>query len=105
MVAAAEGTTPEPSPTARRGRGATRKPRMQAGAAKGKVAGTRPRTSRPASASASTSASASAGQATPLRIPYGNKDVAMQLGARYRDGQWHAPAGVDLDPFRSRGWL
>ena len=103
MAAAAEGTAPEPAPTARRGRGATRKPRSQAGAAKGKVAGTRPRTSRPASASASTSASA--GQATPLRIPYGNKDVAMQLGARYRDGQWYAPAGVDLDPFRSRGWL
>ncbi len=42
---------------------------------------------------------------TALRIPYGNKDVAMKLGARYRDGGWFAPAGVDLSPFTERGWL
>ena len=29
----------------------------------------------------------------------------MQLGARYRDGRWYAPAGIDLDAFRRRGWL
>lgn len=42
---------------------------------------------------------------TPLRIPYGNKEVAMKLGARYRDGGWFAPAGIDLSPFTERGWL
>jgi DNA topoisomerase-3 len=29
---------------------------------------------------------------TPLRIPYGNKDVAMKLGARYGSAGWYAPA-------------
>jgi DNA topoisomerase III len=42
---------------------------------------------------------------TPLRIPYGNKDVALKLGARYRAGGWYAPAGVDLSAFGERGWL
>ena len=42
---------------------------------------------------------------TPLRIPYGNKDVAMKLGARYGPAGWYAPPGVDLSPFGERGWL
>ena len=42
---------------------------------------------------------------TPLRIPYGNKDVALKLGARYRSGGWYAPPGVDLAAFGERGWL
>ena len=42
---------------------------------------------------------------TPLRIPFGNKEVAQQLGARYRDGAWYAPSGVKLSLFRERGWL
>ena len=42
---------------------------------------------------------------TALRIPYGNKEVALKLGARYRDGGWYGPAGVDLAVFRQRGWL
>ena len=42
---------------------------------------------------------------TPLRIPYGNKEVAQGLGARYRDGGWVAPPGVDLAAFKERGWL
>ena len=42
---------------------------------------------------------------TPLRIPYGNKQVALQLGAQYRTGRWIAPAGVNLAAFRERGWL
>ncbi len=46
----------------------------------------------------------SAGE-TPLRIPFGNKETAMQLGARYRSGGWYAPPGVDLGQFRARGWL
>ena len=42
---------------------------------------------------------------TPLRIPYGNKEVALKLGARYRSGGWYAPPGVDLSAFGGRGWL
>jgi DNA topoisomerase-3 len=42
---------------------------------------------------------------TPLRIPYGNKQVALKLGARYGSGGWYAPPGVDLSAFGDRGWL
>jgi DNA topoisomerase-3 len=42
---------------------------------------------------------------TPLRIPYGNKEAAQQLGARYTAGAWYAPPGVDLTEFESKGWL
>jgi DNA topoisomerase-3 len=42
---------------------------------------------------------------TPLRIPYGNKDVALKLGARYGLGGWYAPPGADLSAFGERGWL
>jgi DNA topoisomerase-3 len=42
---------------------------------------------------------------TPLRIPYGNKEAALKLGARYRAEGWYAPAGVDLTAFGDRGWL
>jgi DNA topoisomerase-3 len=45
------------------------------------------------------------GTDTPLRIPYGNKEAALRLGARYRAGGWYAPAGVDLAAFGERGWL
>ncbi len=45
------------------------------------------------------------GGATPLRIPYGNKDAAQALGARYQEGGWYAPADVSLAAFRERGWL
>jgi DNA topoisomerase-3 len=46
-----------------------------------------------------------AGETTPLKIPYGNKEIAFELGARYAAGGWYAPAGVDLAPFKERGWL
>jgi DNA topoisomerase-3 len=42
---------------------------------------------------------------TRLSIPFGNKDTALQLGARYRAGGWYAPPGTDLAPLRERGWL
>ncbi len=42
---------------------------------------------------------------TLLRIPYGNKEAALKLGARYRSGGWYAPSGVDLAAFGERGWL
>ena len=46
-----------------------------------------------------------AGSGTPLRIPYGNKELAFGLGARYGTEGWYAPPGVDLAAFRERGWL
>ena len=42
---------------------------------------------------------------TPLRIPYGNKEAAHSLGARYASGGWYAPPGADLCEFNKRGWL
>ena len=42
---------------------------------------------------------------TPLRIPYGNKEIALKLGARYSSAGWYAPPGVDLSVFGERGWL
>jgi DNA topoisomerase III len=42
---------------------------------------------------------------TPLLIPYGNKEMALKLGALYRSGGWYAPPGVDLSAFGERGWL
>jgi DNA topoisomerase-3 len=53
----------------------------------------------------STRARENSGTDTPLRIPYGNKDDALKLGARYRAGGWYAPPGVDLTAFGERGWL
>ena len=53
----------------------------------------------------SSAAQTGAGSATPLRIPYGNKEVAFSMGARYGADGWYAPAGVDLAAFRERGWL
>ncbi|WP_338822066.1 MULTISPECIES: type IA DNA topoisomerase [Bradyrhizobium] len=58
-----------------------------------------------AAAAASTIAQANSATGTPLRIPYGNKDIALKLGARYRSGGWYAPPGVDLTAFGERGWL
>ena len=46
-----------------------------------------------------------AGSGTPLRIPYGNKELAFGLGTRYGTDGWYAPPGVDLAAFRERGWL
>jgi DNA topoisomerase-3 len=42
---------------------------------------------------------------TPLKIPYGNKEIALKLGARYAAGGWYAPPGVDLSAFKENGWL
>ena len=58
-----------------------------------------------ATATPSTPARENSGTDTPLRIPYGNKDAALKLGARYRAGRWYAPPGVDLAAFGERGWL
>jgi DNA topoisomerase-3 len=62
----------------------------------------------------STRVSAPAGEArqssvgdegTRLNIPFGNKELAMSLGARYRAGGWYAPPGTRLQPFQEKGWL
>ena len=50
-------------------------------------------------------AGATTADETPLRIPFGNKEAALALGARYRAGGWYAPPGVALSGFRERGWL
>ena len=47
----------------------------------------------------------SAAENTPLRIPYGNKETAQKLGARYAAGGWYAPPGADLGAFSAQGWL
>lgn len=54
---------------------------------------------------ASTAPAPENSKSTPLRIPYGNKEVALKLGARYGSGGWYAPPGVDLSVFGERGWL
>jgi DNA topoisomerase-3 len=58
-----------------------------------------------AAAGASMPAQPNPAAGTPLRIPYGNKAVALKLGARYRIGGWYAPAGIELTAFVQRGWL
>jgi DNA topoisomerase III len=62
-----------------------------------------PARKRQAAVAAATTARTDSG--TPLRIPYGNKDVALKLGARYRSSGWYAPPGVETGPFEERGWL
>ena len=49
--------------------------------------------------------SSTAGDGTRLSIPFGNKQLAMRLGARYRSGGWFAPPGTNLEPFQEKGWL
>ena len=61
-----------------------------------------PRTSREARTAP---VSAAVDEGTALKIPFGNKEAAMRLGARYGAAGWIAPPGTDLDPFRERGWL
>ena len=58
-----------------------------------------------AAAGASMPAQLNPAAPTPLRIPYGNKDLALKLGARYGATGWYAPPGVDLSAFGERGWL
>ena len=82
----------------------------RASTAKGKKAETKtPRTGKSASAAERVAQPGDARTGpqtgTPLRIPYGNKEVALQLGARYAAGGWYAPPGVDFVAFREREWL
>ena len=97
-------------------RARTLKPRAKRASKAAKVATDRPhspakRTRKPKAAAApapgvqSTPSQKLASENTPLRIPYGNKDVAQKLGACYAVGGWYAPPGVDLAAFRAQGWL
>ncbi len=89
---------PRPAPAGRRrGKARAAGPAGKT-AATGKTATKRPRKGKKTAVAPSTAD-------TPLRIPFGNKEAAQQLGARYRAGGWFAPPGVALDPFRERGWL
>jgi DNA topoisomerase-3 len=63
------------------------------------------RAKRPVDAAEAIHAPGSLGGGTPLRIPFGNKEAALRLGARYSAGGWYAPPGADLRRFRERGWL
>ncbi|MBD0274650.1 MAG: hypothetical protein ICV73_22310 [Acetobacteraceae bacterium] len=69
--------------------------------------GRKPSRTRPGPASrvSSKDASAVAAEGTALAIPFGNKEAALRLGARYNGAGWLAPPGTDLGPFRERGWL
>ncbi len=81
--------------------------RTRRGTEKPKSAGAswEPSSERALSRPPASSAGAAMESSTPLRIPYGNKEVAFSLGARYGPDGWFAPPGVDLDAFRRRGWL
>jgi DNA topoisomerase III len=61
--------------------------------------------SSPAADARATPLQKTAAANTPLRIPYGNKEAAQKLGARYAAGGWYAPPGVDLVAFSAQGWL
>ena len=65
--------------------------------------GSRPAPRKPRKAGPAPTVAAAPG--TALRIPFGNKEAAMRLGARYGAAGWVAPPGTDLEPFRERGWL
>ena len=62
-------------------------------------------TKRPGKAADGADPPGAAGGTTALHIPFGNKEAAFKLGARYGAGGWYAPPGVDLNGFRERGWL
>lgn len=85
-------------------------PRKRAAPAKARAAaapGAKKRTGGKARAAKAPVASGPAAGETEIRlnIPYGNKDAAQKLGARYRDGAWYVPAGLELSSFRDKGWL
>jgi DNA topoisomerase III len=80
-------------------------PNPKANGRRRKVGSGKARTRRTAQAKEGALPSGAPRGDTPLHIPFGNKEAALQLGARYRTGGWYAPPGVDLDGFRQRGWL
>ena len=81
------------------------KPHRKAAFSSRKAGTGKPRAKRPDTDAKGIRSAGAPGGDTLLRIPFGNKEAALQLGARYRAGGWYAPAGVDLTRFRERGWL
>ena len=81
------------------------KPDRKAAVRERKTSTGNPRAKQPGKAAVALRSAPAPDGDTPLRIPFGNKEAALQLGARYRTGGWYAPAGVDLNGFRERGWL
>jgi DNA topoisomerase-3 len=65
----------------------------------------KPRKQKIGTDTASTAPVSANSSSTPLRIPYGNKEVALKLGARYGSEGWYASPGIDLSVFSERGWL
>jgi DNA topoisomerase-3 len=80
--------------------------RAKSGLPRSTAATKRPRKrTTPATAAVSATGQPNPLAETRLQIPYGNKEIALALGARYGSSGWHAPPGVDLAAFRERGWL
>jgi DNA topoisomerase-3 len=88
----------------RRKRGRKTAYKLEGSVAPRSIAMTKRSRKRKPDASAAPRAPAQWVTGTPLRIPYGNKDVALKLGARYGSAGWYAPPGVDLSAFGERGW-
>ncbi|WP_240046824.1 DNA topoisomerase [Paracraurococcus ruber] len=99
---AADGSAAEVGSEPGDGRG---KPGRKAVVRELKASAGKPRATRPSKTKSELRSPDALDGDTPLRIPFGNKEAALQLGARYRAGGWYAPAGVDLAGFRERGWL
>jgi DNA topoisomerase III len=94
----------QPARKRRRGSGKTAAGPASKRAARGK-ARRKPKFGGPAVDSSPALAQYDVGGNTPLKIPYGNKEVAQKLGARYSADGWYAPPGVDLSAFEEKGWL
>ncbi|WP_338665374.1 DNA topoisomerase [Pararoseomonas sp. SCSIO 73927] len=95
------GTEEKPRPPRRRAPAGRKKAAPAQDATRPK----RPPRRSPARPEPATPATAVGEEETPLRIPFGNKEAALRLGARYRAGGWYAPPGTELSGFRERGWL
>jgi DNA topoisomerase-3 len=85
----------ESNQSAKPGKGRRKTNGKQPGFSAAKTAAPTKRARKPkAAAPPPTPAQLKSGTNTPLRIPYGNKEVAQKLGARCSAGGWYAPPGV-----------
>ena len=99
-------TAAEATEAGAQGRGRGKRGRKARSAARVSSASkTSPKRSRTGAESDAQASGTTGAAGTRLRIPFGNKEAAQQLGARYQAGGWYAPPGIALAPFRQRGWL
>jgi DNA topoisomerase-3 len=108
MGAGLPATAPPPPPkrtSSRRAVGRTAVGQEQAGGGEARQPAGRKKQNRKTGDNPPGQAGGTASSPTKLHIPFGNKDVAVQLGARYGPGGWYAPPGVDLKEFCERGWM